>query len=114
MHWVPSPHSEGPVAQNGQDRRAHRQATRPADHYVLATMGGIPGMHTQVPLPEVDGVMWVVPPDWESTRTDILSRNELDIAFIDLMRSCDALVTKAGYGSVTESAVNGTRILYDA
>ena len=112
MDWVPSAHSVGPVARVGQDRRADLQATRPADHYVLATMGGIPGMHTQVPLPEVDGVMWVVPPDWESTRTDILSRKELDITFIDLMRSCDALVTKAGYGGVTESAVNGTRILY--
>lgn len=112
MDWVPTAHSVGPVARVGQDRRADLQAIRPADHYVLATMGGIPGMHTQVPLPEVEGVMWVVPPDWESPRRDILSRKELDIAFIDLMRSCDALVTKAGYGGVTESAVNGTRILY--
>ncbi|MBO43151.1 MAG: hypothetical protein CMM28_05445 [Rhodospirillaceae bacterium] len=112
MDWVPSVHSVGPVARIGKDRRGDLQAARPADHYVLATMGGIPGMHTQVPLPEVDGVMWVVPPEWESTRTDILSRKDLDIAFIDLMRSCDALVTKAGYGGVTESAVNSTRILY--
>ena len=28
------------------------------------------------------------------------------------MRSADAIVTKAGYGIITEAAANGTRILY--
>lgn len=112
MDWVGERCSVGPVARRGEDRRDQLAGLRPATHYVLATMGGIPGMHTEVPLPKVDGVVWIVPRDWGSGREDFLSRADLDIVFIDLMRSADALVTKAGYGSVTECAVNATRILY--
>jgi hypothetical protein len=117
MDWLPEKISVGPVARRGRDRRADLQALKPARHYVIATMGGIPGMHTQVPLPEIDGVAWIVPPEWRDARSDFLTRPLMDrtgneIAFIDLMRSADAIVTKAGYGGVTESAVNATRILY--
>ncbi|HAA93985.1 MAG TPA: hypothetical protein DCE33_16175 [Rhodospirillaceae bacterium] len=112
MEWLKETRSVGPVARRGENRRDELEALRPANHYVLATMGGIPGMHTEVPLPMLDGVVWIVPPEWEGVREDWLSRARFDIPFIDLMRSSDALVTKAGYGSVTECAVNGTRILY--
>jgi hypothetical protein len=112
MAWLPAAQSVGPVARRGEDRRGALEAAKPARHYVLASMGGIPGMHNQVPLPRLDGVVWVVPQEWQTERDDILSRKGLGIPFIDLMRSCDAIVTKAGYGGVTESAVNGTRILY--
>ena len=112
MDWLPAPRSVGPVARTGIDRRDALRACRQADFYVLASMGGIPGLHSALDLPRLPGVVWITPPDWKIERADVISRRGLDIDFIDLMRSVDAIVTKAGYGSVTEAACNGTRILY--
>ena len=36
----------------------------------------------------------------------------IDMDFIDLLASCDAVITKPGYGTFTEAACNGTRVLY--
>jgi hypothetical protein len=112
MSWLPNPVSINSIARTGTDRRDALTKLRPADYYVLASMGGIPGIHSELSLPVIDGVVWVTPPEWRLQRDDVISRAGLEIPFINLMRSTDAIVTKAGYGSVTEAAANGTRILY--
>ncbi|MEC8135884.1 MAG: hypothetical protein VX107_06985 [Pseudomonadota bacterium] len=110
--WLPNPVSIGSVARSGTNRRNVLHDSLPAKHYVLASMGGIPGIQSELTIPKIDDVVWITPPNWALERHDVLSRQTLDVSFIDLMRSVDAIVTKAGYGSVTESAANGTRILY--
>ena len=112
MDWLSHYCSVGPVARRGQDIRNELERLKPSPHYVIASMGGIPGMHDIIPLPKLDDVVWIVPSDWNDLRTDWLSRGKINIPFIDLMRSADLLVTKAGYGSVTECAVNSTRMIY--
>ena len=37
-----------------------------------------------------------------------------DYSMLDLIRSCDVLLTKPGYGAFTEAACNGTSVLYVA
>lgn len=110
--WLPNPTSIGPIARIGNDRRKALEDLKPARYYVMASMGGIPGIHSEISLPPIDGVVWITPPNWRIDQVNSISRDELDISFIDLMKSADAIVTKAGYGSVTEAAANGTRILY--
>ena len=112
MGWLSDCCSVGPIARQGRDIRNELERLKPSPHYVLASMGGIPGMHDMIPLPELDDVVWIVPPNWDDLRTDWLSRGNINVPFIDLMRSADLLVTKAGYGSVTECAVNSTRLIY--
>lgn len=112
MDWLTRSRSVGPVARQGRDIRSDLQKLKPASYYAIASMGGIPGAHNVMPLPKLDGVVWIVPPDWDELRDDWISRADMGKSFLDLMRSADLLVTKAGYGSVTECAANATRIIY--
>lgn len=112
MDWLTSARTVGPVARQGKDHRNELEDLKPAKNYAIASMGGIPGAHDVMPLPRLDNVLWIVPADWEVVRDDWLSRANINISFLDLIRSADLLVTKAGYGSVTECAINSTRIIY--
>lgn len=106
----------GPVAALGRNRRAEidrRLGLREGATLVLMGLGGVDMRPPLENWPEFPGVRWLTPPNWEITRADMVSWAVLsDCSMLDLIRSCDVLFTKPGYGAFTEAACNGTRVLY--
>jgi hypothetical protein len=49
---------------------------------------------------------------WRVARDDVRTIEATGLSFVDLLASCDALVTKPGYGSFVEAACNGVPVLY--
>ena len=115
MEWLPNRLEIGPLARVGRDRRAEidaRLGLRSGERLVPIALGGIP---MRLPLerwPVVDGIHYVVPPEWGVDRADIHPWDRLGLPFVDLLRSCDALVTKPGYGTFAEAACNAVPLLY--
>jgi hypothetical protein len=62
--------------------------------------------------PRQRGFQWLVAAAWRVTHPDVRTIEELAMPFVDVLASCDALVTKPGYGSFTEAACNGIPVLY--
>jgi hypothetical protein len=104
----------GAVALLGKDRRAElrqRFGWGEDDIVALFTLGGI---HTELPVaqwPRFSNVRLVIGSKSKYSHPDIRSSAELEFPFIDLVRSCDVLICKPGYGIVTEAACNGIPIL---
>jgi hypothetical protein len=107
--------SIGPIARRGGNRRAElgaRLGISDADRLVLIAMGGIA---FRLPLdrwPRIPGVRWVVLSSWEVHHPDAIELESLSMDFTDVLASCDALLTKPGYGSFAEAACNGVPVLY--
>lgn len=105
----------GPLAVRGRNRRtelAQRHGVRDGERLVLVAMGGI---GYRLPLerwPSLPGVRFIVQRDWQVVRPDTLVLEALGMPFGDLLASCDLLLTKPGYGSFSEAAVNGVPVLY--
>jgi hypothetical protein len=82
------------------------------DKLVIISPGGVA---TPVPVndwPVLPGVIWVTAWPYESQRQDVLSIDQLDVSFNDLLACSDAVITKPGYGTVSETACNGVPVLY--
>ncbi len=106
----------GPIAALGRNRRSEidrRLSLREGETLVLMGLGGV---NMRPPLenwPKFPGVSWLTPPNWEVARLDMINWAALaDCSMLDLIRSCDVLFTKPGYGAFAEAACNGTRVLY--
>ena len=105
----------GPIARIGNDRRSHiRQWCRlPADgKLVLVSLGGVPTRMNHAAWPPLPEVHWIVPASWNPRRRDMIALESLDMDFVDVLHSVDALITKPGYGNFVEAACNGVPILY--
>lgn len=106
----------GPIAALGRDRRAelNRRFGLP-DAAVLGviTLGGIDTPLPMARWPVAPGIYWIIPQAWNVQRADCLYREQMaDVAFIDLLRSSDLLLTKPGYGAFAEAVCNGRPVLY--
>ena len=55
---------------------------------------------------------WLVPDGWAAGDPDCLPSSELGLSFSDLLASCDAVITKPGYGTFVEAACAGTPVLW--
>lgn len=105
----------GPVARIGHNRReelARKLALQSHEKVVLVSMGGIA---TRLPMeswPCMSGIRWLVEDAWKVCRPDTVALESLDMNFIDLLASSDALLCKPGYGSFTEAACNGVPVIY--
>ncbi len=107
--------SIGPIAQAGRDRRAEIAALpgmAAAEKRVLVAMGGIEFRLPMERWPRIPGVRWLVPQDWNIVRTDMAAFESLGLPFGDVLASCDAVLTKPGYGTFTEAACAGVPVLY--
>ncbi len=104
-----------PVAALGQNLRdtLHKKlACSPGERVVLIAFGGI---EKQLPVdhwPRSNGIRWLIPQSWKIERDDFSAFEPLGLHFTDLLCSVDAVLTKPGYGTFTESACNGTPVLY--
>ncbi len=104
----------GSVAALGQERRMHleRRFGLTGKRLVLVVPGGI---HTDIDMerwPCHPDLCWV--PAWpvDSRRDDILPAVATGLEFTDLLTSCDLVLTKPGYGIVTEAVCNGKPVLF--
>lgn len=105
----------GPVATLGTNCRANlarRMGLAADERLVLIALGGVA---TRLPLeqwPDFPKVRWLVPGSWGLRRTDTVPFEHLQMSFIDILASCDAVVTKPGYGTFVEAACNGVPVLF--
>ncbi len=113
MAWLPNSHPIGPLAIRGKPHREEIIARLglPSESRIgLLQFGGVSGAVAADALPLLEGVVWLVPEIIGAERCDFFTVPE-GIAFIDLMASCDLMITKPGYNSFTEAAANGLPLL---
>jgi len=105
----------GPVARIGTNRSAQlrqRMGWSASERVVIVIPGGIP---TPIPIetwPRVPGLRWVTTWASAASREDIVAHTTLNLDFTDLLASCDAVVTKPGYGTIAEAVCNGVPVIY--
>lgn len=105
----------GPIARMGVDLRAEidrRFDLTGRERLVLVAPGGLPMRLPVEDWPDDDRVRWIVQADWAVRHPQALVLESLDMHFVDVLRSCDALITKPGYGSFTEAVCNRVPLLY--
>lgn len=110
-------HTVGCIAIPGREQRqrlAKRLNLATGERCVLVAMGG---MEFRLPMehwPNQTGVRWLVPAAWGIERSDTVAFDTLGMPFSDLLASCDAVLTKPGYGTFAEAACVGVPVLYAA
>jgi hypothetical protein len=115
MPELPAAQPIGPLARRGTRRReelAARLGITEDTRVVLLFMGGVP---TRLPLadwPRHEGVVWVVSHSEVPERADMFGSGETGLEWLDLLASADALVTKPGYGSITEAVCNAVPVVF--
>ncbi len=112
MAWLPNGEEIPPITALGKSRRkelAQSLGARANTKWVLVGFGGI-GYRNE--LPEITGVTWLVPDNWAGHRAGLVAFQALGMPFLDLLASCDALLTKVGYGSFVEAVAHGIPVLY--
>lgn len=103
------------VAQTGEPNLGLlrvRSGASAQDRLVLVAMGGIDYRLPMESWPHIAGVRWLVPAAWGIRRDDVTSFESLDMDFRDVLASCDAILTKPGYGTFAEAACAGVPVLY--
>ncbi|MFH2135890.1 MAG: hypothetical protein ABII81_12080 [Pseudomonadota bacterium] len=103
------------VAQTGEpnlELLRVRSGASAQDRLVLVAMGGIDYRLPMESWPHIAGVRWLVPAAWGIRRDDVTSFESLDMDFRDVLASCDAILTKPGYGTFAEAACAGIPVLY--
>jgi hypothetical protein len=104
-----------PIARITRPQRSHiasQCALHEGEKLVLLAMGG---MEFRLPVqnwPRLPGVRWIFPQSWEINRDDTTVFESLRLPFTDVLASCDAVITKPGYGTFTEAACAGVPLLY--
>jgi hypothetical protein len=107
----------GVVAAPGGNRRKLLEAqglVKPGERLLLVAMGGIAHRLPVERWPRREGLRYLIPREWGIVREDCLSIEEAGYPFSDLLASCDAVLTKPGYGIFAEAAVNAIPVLYVA
>jgi UDP:flavonoid glycosyltransferase YjiC (YdhE family) len=104
-----------PIATVGLNRRAEIAARLPiptVEKIVLVAMGGMKFRLPMESWPRIPGVHWLVPAAWGIARDDTSAFESYDLPFSDVFASCDAVLTKPGYGTFSEAACAGVPVLY--
>lgn len=115
MTWHPQRYPVGPVARLGAPRREPLRCALGAGEATRVVMVSLGGMAMRLPMerwPQLPDLRWIVPKSWAVQRADAIAFEDLAMDFSDALRSCDALVTKPGYGAFVEAACNGIPVLY--
>jgi hypothetical protein len=104
-----------PIALLGQRRGAairRRLGVPDGSRLVLLGMGGIDYHLDAGALAGEGELVWLVPDGWATVPGRSYNFARAGVAFIDLVASADALVTKPGYGGFVEAAAHGVPVLY--
>ncbi|QLQ33175.1 MAG: hypothetical protein HZT40_18050 [Candidatus Thiothrix singaporensis] len=110
MHPALRTHPLAPIAALGQRNPALlRERARQPGHtrFVLMALGGLGMDYPLASWPHLPGVCWIFP-DAALTRQrpDFLPTSLFGLDYVDLLASCDAIMTKTGYGAQTEAVAN--------
>ena len=114
MNWLPNAVEIGAVAQIGSNRRREilDRLHLPGDsRLVLAAFGGMPVEIDCSAWPDIPNTHFLVPFNWRGKPGACTPLDTLAMPFADLVRSCDAVMAKPGYGIVVEAACCGTAFL---
>lgn len=115
MHDLRNTRELSCVAQVGTALREQVRARCGAsaqDRLVMVAMGGIDYRLGMEDWPGIAGVRWLVPESWGVRREDVSAFESLDMDFRDVLASCDAILTKPGYGTFAEAACAGVPVMY--
>lgn len=113
----------GPLIATGSAQRGQLVETLqlPArSHIVLVTLGGIAGQMDVSVWPTFENTVFLVPAAWENSLAprQVLPAEKFrtiessGLSMADLFASCDALITKPGYGAFSGAACVGLPVLY--
>jgi len=99
-----------PIALTGIKHASTLQTVASMDtstRFILVALGGI-GM--QFPLqkwPQMDNICWIFDDAaLYLDRDDFIKKSQFGLSYIDLLASCDLIITKTGYGTQTETVIN--------
>lgn len=115
MSFLENRVSIGPIAAQGRNRRddlVGRLGVDPGQALVLVAPGGVETRFDMERWPGRQGIQWLVSDRWQVRRPDVSVLSQTGFGFTDLVASCDAVLGKCGYGTVSECVVNGTPLLY--
>jgi hypothetical protein len=115
MQFLDNQVSVGPIAAQGCQRRedlVQRLGLNSEQSLVLVAPGGIETRFAIENWPEGQGIHWLVSECWQVQHPDASPLEHTGLGFPDLVNSCDAVLGKCGYGTVTECVLNGTPLLY--
>jgi hypothetical protein len=115
MHSLENVRSIGPIGRRGKDLGAAIRLQRhldPATSLVLLSLGGVPFRIDVSRWPRLGGLHVIAAMDVDGSHPDVTPAPLLGTAHIDLLASSAAVITKPGYGTVAEAAVNGVPVLY--
>lgn len=115
MPWLPNRQSIGPIARRGQDIRdalRRRLNVGREVRLVLLSLGGVPFQIDVSRWPRLEGWHLIAAMDVIGHHPDVTSATGLGVSHVDLLASSCAVITKPGYGTVAEAAVNAVAVLY--
>jgi hypothetical protein len=115
MRDLPVRRTVGPIAQVGANRKDQLRRALGAtarERLVVIALGGLPLPLPIEHWPRLPDVRWIVSGVDRVDHVDAVDVRSLHMRFVDVLRGCDALIGKPGYGTFTESACNGTPMLY--
>jgi hypothetical protein len=105
----------GPIARIGINRRADIQrktGLSAQERLILIAPGGLNFPVNFDAWPRLPDTRWLVQQDWGVRHVDTINIESLEMDFVDVLASCDAIVTKPGYGTFTEAVCNRIPVLY--
>ncbi len=110
------PHTEpgGLVGRRARDPQAswRKQVARPGERLVLLSFGGFGLEDVEEKIPRLPGIRWVTSPP----AVDLGGREDATevtgVPYPDLVAGADVVLSKPGYGMITECAVNRARLVY--
>jgi len=115
MPWLSNRKTIGPIARRGNLRRekiAEILGLRPGERVVLISFGGIPSSLPLDRWPRFPGIRFVISGASDPLPAGFHALEDLEMPYLDVLCSVDALITKPGYGSFVEAACNGIPVLY--
>lgn len=115
MRWLANGRDIGPIAQphRRDPMRLRQQVQRPADERLVLMQFGGTGRLTLGGGPRLlEGVHLLSPdPDAAAGRSDLTVIDADGPSVLEVLASCDALITKPGYGTFAEAACSGIPVL---
>ena len=106
----------GPIGVLGRSQRPridHCLGLHADETLVLIGLSGLEMRLSLTHWPRLPGVHWLTPPGTDAQRDDVHDWSALGaLPMVDLIASCDAFLTKPGYGAFVEAACHDTPVLY--
>lgn len=110
MQHLPNRHPISPIAQIGNRQTEKLRINTQQDQSTRLVLVGLGGIGMEYPLdnwPRIKNVCWIFQDKaLYRQRDDFITVSRCDLPYIDLLASCDLILTKTGYGTQTEAVVN--------